>query len=94
MHLTHTLKINRKDGTEAEHMAEALEFIPRADGAVTIVAHCCGDPSTLSRHTFYDIAAMDEEAIKAEVMGHLERVASHHAAAEKSVEFIRGLVKG
>jgi hypothetical protein len=94
MHLTHTVTVKNKDGTDVNHTAEALLFIDLADGAVAVEAHCCGDASTASRHTFYDIAAMHDDAIRQEVQGHVERVAQHHAFTHRARQGIASLVKG
>jgi uncharacterized hydantoinase/oxoprolinase family protein len=74
-HITHTITVKKKDGTEAEHTAEAVRVIPQADGAVTIAAMCCGDERTLSHHSFYDVANMDDDAVLREVQEHVEKVA-------------------
>jgi hypothetical protein len=85
-HVIHTVTIKKKDGTDAEHTAEAVRFSPQADGAVAITAMCCGDHGTVSNHTFYDVAGMDDDAILKEVQDHVERVAKHHASADRARE--------
>lgn len=95
MRVTHTVKIIKKDGTEAQHTAKAVRYSPQADGgAVTVSAMCCGDIKTLSNHTFYDAAAMDADAILKEVQDHVERVANHHAGTHKATETLDGLEWG
>jgi hypothetical protein len=94
-HITHTVTIKDREGVDVQHTAEAVRFISLSDGAVAIVAQCCGDASTTSHHTIYDIAStMTEDDIRAEVQAHVERVADHHASADRATGFLATLVKG
>lgn len=49
------------------------------------------DEDTRSSHAFYDIATMTQDEIMAEIQGHVERVAKHHAGAHKAREFMASL---
>lgn len=93
MHLTHTVKIKKNDGTTAEHTAEAIRFVSLSVGAVSVAACCCGLQDMISYQTIYEVADMDEAAIRQEVLQHVERVARHHGSVYKATEVLAGLVK-
>ncbi len=93
-HITHKATIKLPDGSTADHIAEAIRYRHVADGAVAVLARCCGDSSTDSWHSFYDVAKMSDEDITKEVQEHVQRKAEHHAAVHRSEGFIRTLLKG
>jgi hypothetical protein len=93
-HITHTVTGKDKDGNDVVHTAEAVRVISLADGAVAIAARCCGDESTTSHHTVYDITlSMTEDDLRAQVQAHVERVANHHASAVRAKGVLADLVK-
>jgi hypothetical protein len=49
------------------------------------------DEDTRSDHAFYDIAGMSEADLMAEIQGHVDRVANHHAGAHRAREFMASL---
>ena len=115
--VTHSVTITLGDGTPVTHAAEMIDLVSTSDGAVDVMAACCGkvgtliacpncegrdcascrgtgvikDEDTRSHHAFYDIAAKTDDEMLAEIQGHVEKVANHHARAHKARVFLASL---
>lgn len=92
-HVSYTITVQKRDGSEATHTAEAVDHKAVADGAISVCAMCCEDGLTASWHTFYGISTMSEADIQAEIQGHVQRVATHHASLERAMDLIPLLLK-
>ncbi len=93
-HIKHTATIALLDGSAAAHTAEAVRYKHLADGAVAVLATCCGNHADGSWHTIYDLAKMTQDDITKEVQAHVQRKAEHHAAVHMAKDFLHTLVKG
>ena len=74
------------------HKAEIVDVQHGADGHLAVRIRCCGDESTDSIHTIYELHRLDAE-LDANVQKCLEAVEKLHAARDHALGHIQRLMK-
>lgn len=75
------------------HKAKLVEVKALSDGALSIRARCCEDPSTDSCRTIYGLEQHTEETLTAESAAHCADVERKHAATETALAYLKSQVR-
>lgn len=100
MPVTSSIDVTLRDGSTFTHKAVFTRRISRADDPaltgnnLVVEAICCKDESTRSRHTLPDdVSTYSTDQIDAEILAHVQRVATRHASAHKVKDYADNAAK-
>lgn len=70
------------------HVIEIVESKTLSDGAIAVCVECCGDPTTRSWHTLYEVTALSDGEIDAAIEKHKSNVTARHEGRMKAEGYI------
>ena len=71
------------------HTAKIIEVKSLSDGALSIKARCCDDPTTESCRTVYGLESHTEATLDAEASAHCAEVQRKHVIRETAVAYLK-----
>lgn len=74
------------------HVAKLVEVKPLSDGALSVRARCCDDPTTDSCRTIYGLEQHTTETLDSDIEGHLAAVKRNHEIREKAFAYLSSKV--